>query len=114
MTKELVCIICPRGCRLAVDIHNTDILVTGNGCKRGIDYAISECTNPMRTVTSTVRLSNNKGMVSVKTSEPIKKEDVFEVMKAIRKAEVSSPIKIGDILIANICGCDIIATSDVD
>ncbi len=114
MKKELICIICPRGCRLAVDISNDNIEVSGNGCKRGKDYGIGECTNPMRTVTSSVRLTDGKGMVSVKTSKPIKKADIFEVMDVIRNANAAAPIKIGDILIENVCGCDIIATGEVD
>ena len=33
--KELICIVCPRGCRLTVD-ENNDYAVTGNSCKRGL------------------------------------------------------------------------------
>ena len=114
MKKELICIICPRGCNLSVNIDGETIDVKGNGCKRGIDYAINECTNPLRTITSIIRLSNREGMVSVKTSNPIKKEDIFSVMKHIRNAKAAAPIKIGDVLIENICGCDIIATGEIE
>ena len=113
MKKELICIICPRGCNLSVNIDYEKIDVTGNGCKRGVDYAVNECTNPLRTVTSTVRLSNREGMVSVKTSQPIKKDDIFEVMECIRKTQATAPVNIGDIIIEKICGCDIIATGEI-
>ena len=49
--KELICIVCPKGCRLKVD---NEFNVTGNGCNRGIKYAKDELTNPTRMVTSTV------------------------------------------------------------
>ena len=52
--KNLVCIVCPRGCRLAVD-EEQDYAVTGNGCPRGAEYGRIELTNPTRVVTSTVR-----------------------------------------------------------
>ena len=113
MNKDLICIICPRGCMLSVSDENGELEVKGNFCKRGVEYAINECTNPLRTVTSTIRLNNRDGMVSVKTSQPIKKGDIFNVMEAIRSATADAPIKIGDILIENICGCDIIATGEV-
>ena len=33
MKKELVCIVCPRGCHLTIDENNN---VTGNSCPRGV------------------------------------------------------------------------------
>ena len=58
--RELTCIICPKGCALKVELdENGKVLgVTGNTCKRGAEYAENECTNPMRTVTSTMRCSD--------------------------------------------------------
>lgn len=35
--KELICIVCPRGCHLKVDEAN-DYAVTGNSCPRGAEY----------------------------------------------------------------------------
>ena len=35
--KELVCIVCPKGCRLSVDEEN-GFAVTGNSCPRGEEY----------------------------------------------------------------------------
>ena len=32
--KELICIVCPKGCHLRVDEDN-GYAVTGNGCPRG-------------------------------------------------------------------------------
>lgn len=54
--RELVCIVCPKGCRLRVDEEN-DFAVTGNSCPRGAQYGREECTNPTRVVTSTVAVS---------------------------------------------------------
>ena len=54
--KELVCIVCPKGCRLHVDDEN-GYTVTGNSCPRGAEYGKNEIQNPTRVLTSTVRLS---------------------------------------------------------
>ncbi len=89
--------------------------VTGNTCMRGAEYAIGECTHPMRTLTSTIRVSNRENtMVSVKTQEPIPKERLFEAMEKIRKAQISAPVRIGDKILFGVCGSDVIATKSID
>lgn len=52
--KELICIVCPKGCHLQVDEEH-DYTVTGNSCPRGAEYGKAELTHPTRVVTSTVR-----------------------------------------------------------
>ncbi len=109
--KNLTCIICPRGCAVTVDENLT---VTGNACKRGETYAIAECTNPTRTVTSIVRVANREDtMVSVKTEAPIPKGKMMEAMAQIRAKTVSAPIAIGDVIIENLFGTNLIATGNV-
>ena len=89
--------------------------VKGNTCKRGEKYAISECTNPVRVLTSTMKINGCRlPVIPVKTSAPIPKGKMFEIMDAINAEVVDAPIKIGDVLISNVCdtGADIIATND--
>ena len=112
--KELTCIVCPRGCRLKID---DDMNVFGNACPRGEKYAIQELTNPTRTVTSSIRVTNRPyTLVSVKTDQPIPKDKMFEVMEEINKLTVEAPTKIGDIVKKNILdlGADIIITKNID
>ena len=112
--KEFTCIICPRGCHLTVDDQNN---VTGNFCIRGKQYAISELTNPVRTITTSIRVNNREDMlVSVKTSGPIPKGKIFDVMEQINKVEVSAPIKCGDIVIKDVLGLgvNIVSTRTVN
>ena len=112
--KEFTCIICPRGCHLVVD---DSMNVTGNTCPRGKEYAISELTNPVRTITSSVRVSNREDLlVSVKTSGSIPKGKIFEVMDEINKLSVEAPTHIGDVVKENILGLgvDILVTKNID
>ena len=68
----------------------------------------------MRTVTSTVRISNREDtMVSVKTREPVPKTQLFEVMQQLRRVTAEAPLHIGDVLIPDVCGTDIIATKEI-
>jgi CxxC motif-containing protein len=115
MKKNLVCIICPRGCALEVDINADAVSVCGNACPKGKEYAVNECTNPVRTVTATVRVSNRPNtMVSVKTNTPVPKASMMQVMEHLRKTQVQAPVSIGDVVLENICGSSIIVTKAVD
>ena len=105
MTRNLTCIVCPRGCQLVAELDEAGAVlsVTGNTCPRGKQYAIDECTHPMRTVTSTARTSDG-GVVPVKTDRTIPKELMFDCMKQINQAVVSLPARIGDVVIENLLG----------
>ncbi len=110
MKKNMTCIVCPVGCHLTID-DNHD--VTGNRCKRGIAYAIEEVTNPTRMLTSTVRIDSHiTKRLSVKTSKPIPKAKLFDVMDVLNDLRVTPPINVGDVLIKNIgnTGSDLVST----
>lgn len=114
MKRNLVCIICPRGCSLRVEGSGNDWKVSGNSCAKGAHYAMDECTHPVRTVTSIVRVSNREDtMVSVKTSAPIPKEHIFDAMQIIRALTAEAPVHIGDVLCPAVFGADVIATKDI-
>ncbi|MBN2558183.1 MAG: DUF1667 domain-containing protein [Clostridia bacterium] len=114
MKKEMICIRCPKGCRMNVEYENEKIIrVTGNGCKKGEAYAFDEIVKPMRIVTSTVRVVGGRlPVVPVKTSIPVRRSIIFPVMQEIYKASVKAPIKEGQVLIKNPadCGADVVAT----
>ena len=111
--RELTCIICPKGCALKAELdENGKVLgVTGNTCKRGAEYAENECTNPMRTVTSTMRCSDGS-VIPVKTASPIPKADIFECMRVINSKIVTLPVEIGTVVIADVFGSDIVVTEN--
>lgn len=114
---ELVCIGCPLGCNLSVQMKGAEVVdVSGNTCKKGAEYARKEVTNPTRIVTSLVRVKNgNIAVVSVKTKEDIPKSKIDDCVKALKNVEVEAPIKIGDVLLSNVAGTgvDIVATRNI-
>ena len=116
MTRELTCIVCPKGCQLKAELENGVVTaVEGFTCPRGKQYAIDECTHPMRTVTTTARTANG-GVVAVKTDKTIPKEKMFELMTEINRCVVSLPARIGDVVIANALGTDanVVVTANMD
>jgi len=103
MKKQLICIACPMGCHLEIDIDD-DYKVTGNKCKRGIEYGKKELINPTRIITSTVVIKGGiYKRLPVKTDGEISKKLIFEVMKELNNISVVSPVKCGDIIIKNVC-----------
>lgn len=108
-----ICIMCPMGCPLEVTESNGKITVTGNTCKRGEAYGVQEYTAPKRVVTSLIRL-NGGGVVSVKTSAPVDKSCIFEILNALKPVRLDRPVKVGDVIARNILdlGADIIATRE--
>ncbi len=112
MERKLTCIICPLGCELTVNLQDKTITsISGNTCPRGKAYAENECTNPKRTVTSTVKCSDGS-LVSVKTDNPIPKEKISECMNMINKVILDLPVAIGDVIIEDVFGSNIIATQN--
>ena len=114
--KEMTCITCPNGCHLQIEEKDEKILVTGNRCKRGETFAISELTHPMRTICSTVRTTCREiPVLPVRVSQEIPKEQIFDVMKEINRVVLDHPVAAGDVIIPHVLGreADVIATSNV-
>ena len=115
MKKNLFCVSCPLGCPIEVEIENGEVVaVTGNTCKRGDAYARAEITNPVRSLTTSVKVENGiHPVVPVKSSGPVPKDKMFECMNIINSVTVKAPVKIGDVVIENILdlGVDIVATN---
>ena len=90
------------------------VSVTGNTCKRGDAYARTECTHPVRSLATTVKVSGGiHNVVPCKSKGALPKEKIMDCMKAIADVEVKAPVKLGDVLIENICdtGINIVATN---
>ncbi len=115
MERDLICIICPRGCALHVSGEKDALQVQGNSCPKGAQYAVDECTHPTRTVTAVVRVANREDtMVSVKTAAPVPKEHIFDVMERLYATTVDAPVRAGDVIVADLYGTDVIATKNID
>ena len=114
MKREITCIVCPRGCRMTADIQGENITVTGHTCPRGEKHAMAEILNPVRSLTSIVRVSNRPDtMVSVKTAAPIPKGKMADVMAMLRQITVQAPVSIGDVILPDVCGTQIISTKHI-
>lgn len=110
---KTICIMCPMGCTLNIERREDQIIVKGNHCKKGEVYGRQEFIAPKRVVTSLVRLKDG-GVVSVKTDGLVDKEKIMDILNELKGIELTSPIKVGDVIIKNILntGVDIVATRE--
>ncbi len=118
MIRKLICIACPLGCRLKVEYNEKEpkeenIKVSGNKCPKGEVYGKEEILAPKRVVTATAYIESKiQKRLPVKTSMPIDKNLIFNLLKDIYRLKLKPPIKIGDKIIKNYknTGIDIVAT----
>ncbi len=114
MIKKLICIECPRGCALSIDIENCKVKgLSGARCPMGKAYAIAEMENPLRIFTATVRTKGLElKLLPVRTNKPIPKKDICKAADAVGKITVDRPVKAGDVIEDNflMLGVKLIAT----
>ncbi len=114
--RQIICTCCPMGCHMEVTLEDGKVTdVVGNTCKRGAAYAVDECTNPKRTLTTTVKTDKGHPL-SVKTAEAVPFGKLFEAMRALAAVTVKTPVHIGDTVVADLCetGIAVVATKNLD
>ena len=113
--KDIVCIVCPNGCRIQCVQTQDGVHCTGQQCKRGEAYALAELTHPMRTLTTSVKtVFPEAPVISVRTDGEIEKAKMLDAAKALDEIVLLQRVKIGDVIAQNICntGVNVICTSD--
>lgn len=118
MIRRMVCIVCPRGCQLQVEILEDDYAVSGNQCNRGIPYAVQEISDPVRILTTTIKTDNpEKPRIPVKLSKEIPLRQFPDYLNLINNFCLKRSCIPGDILCSSILadgGADLIATGAYD
>ena len=112
---RLICINCPRGCELDVEVSGDAVVVKGHACPRGEEDGRAETTNPTRMVTGLVKVAGSRRPLPVKTRTAIPKGKIADVTNLLANTTVVSPKCTGDIIIPDVCGTgvDVVATADL-
>ena len=113
MKRNLICIGCPMGCDLTVEVEDGKaVSVSGNNCAVGKRYAETEISAPTRMVTTTARVEDGT-LVPVKTKSPVPKDKIFEVVAAIKEATVYPPVLMGEVILEDAAGTgvDVVTTA---
>lgn len=111
----MICINCPKGCEMDVEVDGDKVSVSGHSCPKGEAYAKSEVTNPTRMVTGLVRVAGMRKPLPVKTKTAVPKGKIDAVLFAMHQATVQLPVTIGDVIIPDVAetGVDVVATANM-
>ena len=115
--RRMICIVCPKGCRLTAEPEGDGWRVAGNACSRGEAYAAAECTHPTRVLTSTVAIAGGiHSRLPVKTTLPIPKDRLADAMAVLAAVRLEAPVSLGDVIIRDllVTGADVVATRNMD
>jgi CxxC motif-containing protein len=87
--------------------------VSGSFCERGKEYAIQEITNPIRILTTTIKLTDGR-LLPVKSADTIYLSEQPELIKLLRGVNITSPVAIGQVIESQIgkTKVNIVATAD--
>jgi len=112
--KEVICIMCPLGCKMKVKIEGNKISQSqGNKCERGLIYAYQEVFFAGRILTTTVKTANPKvPLLPVRSDKEIPKKRLIDCMMEIAKHSIGDTMPAGQIVIRDILhlGVNIIST----
>jgi CxxC motif-containing protein len=116
-TDKVICITCPKGCRLDVTREGDTILKVDNcGCKRGEEYVKAELTDPRRMVATTVKIKGGiHPLLPIYTAKPFPKPRIRELLGALQQVELQTPVGMGDVVVKDALGTgiDILASREM-
>lgn len=97
--KLIFCTKCPRGCKIEIREDNGRVSPIGAVCSIGEQFAKTEYQEPMRIVTSTVKVSGAIApLLPVKTDRAVHSADIKKIMDECRRLCVKPPIQVGDVI----------------
>jgi CxxC motif-containing protein len=117
MTAEkthFVCVVCPIGCEIDV-VHDGSKIISmeGNKCEKSKEFVSQELIEPMRILTTTVRIEGSRWpVIPVRTDKAVPKRLFPQVMKRLRRITLQAPVNISDVVVRDILrtGANVIAT----
>jgi len=115
--KHFTCVICPIGCEIDVELQDSNVIsIEGSKCAKGKEFVSQELEEPMRILTTTVRVKGAKwAMLPVRTDKPIPKRLLFSMIEELAGIELQAPINVSDVIIRDIAGTEanIVATRNM-
>jgi len=113
--KHFVCVVCPIGCEIDV-VHDGSKIVSmeGNKCEKSEEFVRQELVEPMRILTTTVRIEGSKWpVVPVRTDKAVPKRLFPRMMRQLRRVRLQAPVDMLDVVVRDVLhtGANIIATT---
>lgn len=112
--KHFVCVVCPIGCEIDVVHEGSNIIsMEGNKCEKSVEFVSQELIEPMRILTTTVRIQGSRWpVVPVRTDRAVPKWLFPRIMKRLRHINLQAPVNMLDVVLRDILhtGANVIAT----
>jgi CxxC motif-containing protein len=115
--KHFVCVVCPVGCEIDVVHDGSKIISTeGNKCEKSEEFVSQELIEPMRILTTTVRIQGSRWpVIPVRTDKAVPKRFFPRIMRQLRHIELRAPVNMLDVVARDVLrtGANVIATRTV-
>jgi CxxC motif-containing protein len=112
--KHFVCVVCPIGCEIDVVHDGSKIISTeGNKCEKSEEFVSQELIEPMRILTTTVRIQGARWpVIPVRTDKSVPKRLFPRIMRQLRRIKLQAPVNMLDVVVGDVLrtGPNIIAT----
>jgi len=112
--KHFVCVVCPMGCEIDV-VHDGSKIISmeGNKCEKSEEFVSQELIEPMRILTTTVRIQGSRWpVIPVRTDKAVPKRLFPRIIRQLRDIKLQAPVNILDVVVKDVLrtGASIIAT----
>jgi CxxC motif-containing protein len=112
--KHFVCVVCPVGCEIDV-VHDGGRIISmeGNECEKSEEFVRQELIEPMRILTSTVRIEGSSWpVIPVRTDKSVPKRLFPRIMRQLRSVRLRAPVNMLDVVMKDVLrtGANIVAT----
>jgi len=116
--KHFTCVTCPVGCEVDVEVQDGSILsMTGNKCDKVKEFVLQELKEPMRVLTTTVRVEGAKwAMLPVRTDKLIPKRLFTQAIEELASIDLQAPVHMSDVIVKDVAGsgANIVATRTME
>jgi CxxC motif-containing protein len=112
--KHFVCVVCPVGCEIDV-VHDGSKIISmeGNKCEKSEEFVSQELIEPMRILTTTVRIQGSRWpVIPVRTDRAVPKRLFARIVKQLRRIKLQAPVNMLDVVVREVLhtGANIVAT----
>jgi len=112
--KHFVCVVCPVGCEIDV-VHDGSKIISmeGNKCEKSEEFVTQELIEPMRILTTTVRIEGSKWpVIPVRTDRSVPKRLFPRIMRQLRHVKLQAPVNMLDTVVRDVLhtGTHVVAT----
>ena len=91
--------------------------IEGATCPKGKAYVEQELTNPVRNIATSILVNGGVlPLASVRLTNPIPKDRIFDAVAEIRKCTLTAPVEAGTVFIKGLLGydTDVIVTKNIE